>query len=379
MPTISSKVKKVGGQRICFSIYKNPPFAEGFLFDGRTMELDGNAKTAILLLGHGSKAKEANDTLRAIAGAVSKKGGWGLVRAAFLQMERPGIKEAVGGIVREGVKDITVMPYFLYPGLHVTSDIPGEIEAVKLEHPGLKIRIARNLGFDERLVDMAVERIEESLGTIKLPLSVHPIEKESFRIIEEELRETRFTSTELPVVKRVIHTTADFDFRDILRFSPNAVNAGIEAIRSGCDIITDVRMVETGIMRYRLKPFNASVHCFSSDADVIKRAALENLTRTAASMRKAAQYLEGSIVAIGNAPTALMELLKILKEKKSRPALVVGVPVGFVGAAESKDTLMVSGLEYIATSGRKGGSTVAAAIVNALAIEAAKETGGTFL
>jgi len=336
------------------------------------MELDGNAKTAILLLGHGSKAKEANDTLRDIAESVSKKGGWGLVRAAFLQIERPGIKEAVEGMVSDGVKDITVMPYFLYPGLHVTRDIPEELEAVKSEHPGLKIRIARNLGFDERLVDMTVERIEESLGTVKLPLTIHPIEKESFRIIEEELREIRFTSRELPVVKRVIHATADFDFKDILRFSPNAIDAGIWAIRNGCNIITDVRMVETGIMRYRLKPFNASVHCFSSDADVIKRAAFENITRTAASMRKAAQYLEGSIVAVGNAPTALMELLRILNEKNIRPALVIGVPVGFVGAAESKDALMASNYEYIATCGRKGGSTVAAAIVNALAIEAAK-------
>jgi precorrin-8X/cobalt-precorrin-8 methylmutase len=376
MPTISSKVKKVGGQYIFPS--KKPSLCGGFFYlTGRTMELDGNAKKAILLLGHGSKAAEANDTLRSIAEAVSKRGGWGIVRAAFLQIEMPGIKEAVDGIVREGVKDITVMPYFLYPGLHVTRDIPEELESARAEHPGLKIRIARNLGFDERLVDMTVERIEESLGggAVKLPLTIHPIEKESFRIIETELRDTRFTSRELPVVRRVIHTTADFDFRELLRFTPNAINAGIGAIKRGCGIITDVRMVETGIMMYRLKPFNASVHCFSSDADVIKRAALENLTRTAASMRKAAQYLEGSIVAIGNAPTALMELLRILKANNIRPALVVGVPVGFVGAAESKDALMASGLEYISTSGRKGGSTVAAAIVNALAIEAGAAHG----
>ncbi len=336
------------------------------------MKLDGGAKTAILLLGHGSRAKEANDTLRNIAEAVSKKGGWTLVKAAFLQIERPGIKEAIDEIVSKGVTEITVMPYFLYPGLHVTRDIPVEIEAVKAGYPALKIRIARNLGFDEKLVDMAVERIEESLGAEKLPLAIHPIEKESFRLIEEEIRETRFTSTELPVVKRVIHTTADFDFREILRFSPGAVEAGVKAIRNGCGIVTDVKMVETGIMRYRVKPFGSSVRCFSQDAGVIKAASLENITRTAASMRKAAPYLEGSIVAIGNAPTALMELMRIMKEGRVRPALIVGVPVGFVGASESKDALMASDFEYIASSGRKGGSTVAAAIVNALAIEAAK-------
>ncbi len=338
------------------------------------MELDGNGKKAILLLGHGSKAAEANDTLREIAGAVSKKGGFGLVVAAFLQLERPGIKEAMEEIVSKGATDITVMPYFLYPGLHVTRDIPDELDAVRAAHPGLRIRVTRNLGFDERLIDLTVERIEESLGAgaEKPPLDIHPIEKESFRLIEEELGETRFTSAELPVVKRVIHTTADFDFKETLRFSPNAINAGVEAIRKGCDIIADVRMVETGIMRYRLKPFGARVHSFSSDADVIRAAALENTTRTAASMRKAARYLEGSIAAIGNAPTALAELLKIIKEKNTRPALIVGVPVGFVGAAEAKEALMASGLEYIAAGGRKGGSTVAAAIVNALAIEAAK-------
>ncbi len=338
----------------------------------RAMELDGNAKTAILLLGHGSKAKEANETLRNIAGAVAKKGGWGLVQAAFLQIERPGIKEAVDEIASTGATEIIVMPYFLYPGLHVTRDIPEELEAVRADYPGIEMRITRNLGFDERLVDITVERIEETLDASSPALAIHPIEKESFRILEAEMGETRFTSRELPVVKRVIHTTADFDFKDLLRFSPMAVEAGIDAIRKGSGIITDVRMVESGIMRYRLKPFGASVKCFSSDASVIKAAAHENITRTAAAMRKAAPYLEGSIVAIGNAPTALLELLRIVKEKNIRPALVVGVPVGFVGAAESKDALMASGVEYIATSGRKGGSTVAAAIVNALAIEAAK-------
>ncbi len=333
-----------------------------------------NSKKAILLLGHGSKAKEANETLRKVARAVLLTGGYGHVEPAFLQLERPGISEAVEEMVSKGFKEITVMPYFLYTGLHVTKDIPDELEAVKAKYPDIEIRVTRNLDFHDKLIDITVERIEEIIRDEKtsIPLTQHPIEKASFSVIEGELGETRFTAAQLPVVKRVIHTTADFGFKDILRFSPFAIKAGINAIRKGRNIITDVKMVEAGIMRYRLKPFGVKVFCFSSDADVIRAAASENTTRTAASMRKAAPYMEGALAAIGNAPTALMELLNIIKNNGPRPALVIGVPVGFVGAAESKDALMRSDCEYIASMGRKGGSTVAAAIVNALAIEAAK-------
>lgn len=332
-----------------------------------------NSKKAILLLGHGSKAKEANETLRKVARAVLQAGGYGHVEPAFLQLERPGINEAVDGIASKGFKEITVMPYFLYTGLHVTKDIPHELEAAKAKYPDLRIRVTRNLDFHDKLIDITVERIEEIIRDEKTSIPAqHPIEKESFSVIEGELQETRFTSAQLPVVKRVIHTTADFDFKEILRFSPFAIDAGINAIRKGHNIVTDVKMAEAGIMRYRLKPFGVKVFCFSSDADVIRAAASENTTRTAASMRKAVPYMEGALVAIGNAPTALLELLDIIENNGSRPALVIGVPVGFVGAEESKDALMSSGCEYIASMGRKGGSTVAAAIVNALAIEAAK-------
>ncbi|MBI5493123.1 MAG: precorrin-8X methylmutase [Deltaproteobacteria bacterium] len=327
---------------------------------------------AILLLGHGSKAKEANETLKKVAVAVKRAGGYGEVLPAFLQLADPDFQEGVNSLVAKGFNDIVVMPYFLYPGLHVTQDIPAEIEKALSAHQGLKITYAKWLGFHDKLIDITLERLAETqVKAVEAPLGRHPIEEESFRIIGGELDERGISPIELPIVKRVIHTTADFEFRELLRFSPGAVEAGIEAIRAGRPVITDVRMVEAGVMKYRLDPFGAKVYCFSSDKDVELTARMENITKTAASMRKAVRLLNGSVVAIGNAPTALFELLRLIRAGAPRPALIIGVPVGFVGAAEAKEELMKSGLEFIASSGRKGGSTVAVAIVNALAIEAA--------
>ncbi|MBI5810128.1 MAG: precorrin-8X methylmutase [Deltaproteobacteria bacterium] len=330
----------------------------------------------ILLLGHGSKVAEANETLRRVAAAVEREGGYPMVLPAFLQMERPDFREAVDTMVERGCKEITVMPYFLYSGAHVTKDLPSEISAVKAKYPDINVKVTGNLGYHGNLIDIIIERVEEAgstdgIGPYARPFTQHPIEKESFRIIEEELGSPRFSGGELEVLKRVVHSTADFGFKEILRFSPGAMDAGISAIRGGGNVITDVRMSEAGISKDRLGSFGGRVFCFSSDKDVIRRAASEGVTKTAASMRKAAEYMNGGIVAIGNAPTALLELLKMAGEGAARPALVIGVPVGFVGAAEAKEALKKSGLDYIVTDGRKGGSTVAVAIVNAIVIQAA--------
>lgn len=336
---------------------------------------------AVLLLGHGSKAFEANETLRKVASVVRERAGYRSVTPAFLQIERPDFQEAVDRMVAEGHREITVMPYFLYMGLHVTKDLPGEIRAAMERHPGLEVTLTENLGFHQKLVDVTIERIEglsrrraaapaAPAASDARPPATHPIEAESMRIISEELDATGFSPAELPVVKRVIHTTADFGFAELLRMSPGAVEAGVEAIGRGSAIVTDVNMVHAGITPARLSPFGARVLCFSSDEDVARAAARDGLTRSAAAMRRAAAEADGGIVAVGNAPTALAELVRLAREGRARPALVVGVPVGFVGAVEAKEALMDSGLPYIATAGRKGGSTVAVAIVNALAIEA---------
>lgn len=343
-----------------------------------------NSKKAVLLLGHGSRLHDANETLRTVARAVQEKTGIALVMPAFLQIEKPGISEAVDIISAKGFNEITVMPYFLYSGAHVTSDIPGELSAAKEKHPGLKVSVTPNLGFHDKLIEIVLERLgcgaepplwEEPLQGEEIRKrssrpDQHPIEKESLRIIGKELGPTAFSEGELSVVKRVIHTTADFDYKDILRFSPAAVEAGVRALERGARIITDVRMAEAGITKARLEGLGVKVVCFSADADVAALAMEQNMTKTAASMQKAAPFMDKAIIAIGNAPTALVELLKLIRLGAPRPALVIGVPVGFVGATESKEELMNSGLEFITSAGRKGGSTVAAAIANALAIMA---------
>lgn len=340
------------------------------------------SKKGVLLLGHGSKLAEANETLKRVASRVKEIGGFDIVLPAFLQLAKPDIQEAADELASKGFDEIIVMPYFLYSGAHVTADIPGEIEYARKRHPGLRFSITENLGFHDKLIEITLERIGQAGPAGELSsgpaerFEQHPIEKESFRIIGEGLEESGFSPEELSVVKRVIHSTADFDFKDTLRFSTKGISSGISAIREGRPVITDVKMIEAGISKDRLFAFGARLLCFSSDEDVIAKAKATGITKTAASMRKAAPYMEGGIVAIGNAPTALTELLRLVKAGKARPSLIVGVPVGFVGAVESKEELMRSGVEHITCVGRKGGSTVAVAIVNALAIEAIKAAAG---
>lgn len=188
------------------------------------------------------------------------------------------------------------------------------------------------------------------------------IEAESFRIIEEELGPHSFRSEEFAIVRRAIHSTADFEFARTIRFHPDAVRSGLDAIRSGKSVVADVQMVQAGINKSGLRKFGGEVLCFIGDDDVALRAKAEGVTRAIISMRKAAEVAPGSIYAIGNAPTALLELLKL----DAKPALVVGVPVGFVSASESKAELARSTLPHITALGRKGGTPVAVSIVNAL-------------
>jgi precorrin-8X/cobalt-precorrin-8 methylmutase len=193
------------------------------------------------------------------------------------------------------------------------------------------------------------------------------IESLSFKIIEEEAGEHGLEAERWAVVRRLIHTTADFDYIKQTRFHQQAVDAGISAIRTGAAIVTDTRMAQAGITKTHLAPFGSEVHCFINHNEVIAAARDDNTTRAAAAVSRARELLEGGIAVIGNAPTALIELVRLFQQGEVRPALVVGMVVGFVNAAEAKELLMDSGLVYITVAGRKGGSAVAAATVNALA------------
>lgn len=195
-------------------------------------------------------------------------------------------------------------------------------------------------------------------------LNPEAIEAESFRIIEAELGPHSFSAEEFTVVQRAIHSTADFEFARTIRFHPDAIRSGIEAIRAGRSIVADVQMVQAGISKAGLKKFGGQVLCFIGDEDVAAKAKAEGVTRAIVSIRKAAELVPGAIYAIGNAPTALLELMRL--GESAKPSLVVGVPVGFVSAAESKEELAKTNLPYITALGRKGGTPVAVSIMNAL-------------
>ena len=196
------------------------------------------------------------------------------------------------------------------------------------------------------------------------------IEARSMEIIGEELGDRVFPADQLPIIKRAIHTSADFDYADNLVFSPGAVAAGIAAIKGGCTIVTDTQMAFSGVNKKVLEKFGGKAVCFMSDPDVAAEAKERGETRATVSMERAAR-LEGPLVlAIGNAPTALVRACELMEEGKLAPALVIGAPVGFVNVVESKELLLTMNVSHIVARGRKGGSNIAAAICNALLYQA---------
>lgn len=198
------------------------------------------------------------------------------------------------------------------------------------------------------------------------------IEKRSFEIITELLGDTPVDPENELVLKRVIHTTADFDYVENLIFSDHAVQKGLEALRGGCDIVTDTQMAKAGINKRVLSALGGEIHCFMSDEDVAQEARQRQVTRATVSMERAAALEKPCIFAIGNAPTALIALKALIAEGKLHPALIIGVPVGFVNVVESKEQIMKENVPYIVGRGRKGGSNVAAAICNAMLYQIAR-------
>ena len=192
------------------------------------------------------------------------------------------------------------------------------------------------------------------------------IEARSMAIIGEELGERTFPPDLLPIVKRCIHTSADFDYADNLVFSPGAVEAGLTALRGGCTLVTDTQMARAGVNKGVLESFGGKAVCFMSDPDVAAEAKARGETRAAISMERAATLPEPVVLALGNAPTALIRACQLMDAGAFRPALVIGVPVGFVNVVESKELLLTMEVPHIVARGRKGGSNIAAAICNAL-------------
>jgi len=210
----------------------------------------------------------------------------------------------------------------------------------------------------------------ENIVTEQLTAAGRAIEHDSFAIIDAEVGPHDYSAEQWPLVRRMIHANADFEFNGLTRFHPTVMQAGLAAVlKGGTPIVADVEMICVGLSAPRLKHFGMSTHHYISDPDVIEQAKAEETTRAVQAMRKAHRLgkLDGAIVGIGNAPTALIEIVRLVREEGAKPALIVGMPVGFVSAAESKDLLMtLHDIPWVAIQGRKGGSTLVVAAIHAL-------------
>ena len=327
----------------------------------------------ILLAGHGSPKQDANSLdhiAKLLHGMIHPQCDEDCVRVAYLQFAKPDITEALTACVEDGAKKVIIHPYFLSSGMHVTSDIPGIIKEAQSKYPGVEFIYTEPLGIHSKMAQVVLDRIYSASG-----LKPEEIEKKSFEIIEEETDLTGLPPEQKPIVQRVIHATADFEFRNTLVFHPEAVAAGLRALRAGEDILTDVEMVRTGINKRLLSKWGGKVICEIQGSEVSTQESGKK-TRSETGIEKAlAENSNIGIIAVGNAPTALLKAIEILSSPLAPHPLplVVGVPVGFVKAIESKSLLAQQRFPFITNLSRKGGTPVAVAIVNALLKMAAEE------
>lgn len=325
----------------------------------------------IILIGHGSPKKDANNIEqvgRLLHSKLHNGCNKDCVKAAYLQFAEPDIMGAIKECVDGGVDRIILHPYFLYSGMHVTKDIPEMIKDAKSKYPDVEFVYTEPLGIHDKLIQIVAERIR-SAGVL-LP---EEIEEKSFEILSEETDLSAFQTEQLPIIKRIIHATADFEFKDMLMFHPDAVRTGLEAIKAGKNILTDIEMVKTGIIKRWLDPWGGKAICRLNDEDVVRLSKETGKTRSEIAIEKGINENIG-IIAIGNAPTALLKVIDILSSPLAPYPLplVIGVPVGFVKALESKTLLAAQNFPFITNLSRKGGTPVAVAAVNAL-LKMAKE------
>ena len=286
---------------------------------------------------------------------------------ASLQFSHPNLEEAALSLISKGVKNIIIAPYFLFPGVHITRDIPEIMANLEKVYPEVRLTLAGSLGMHESLAEVLSQRILEaspSLVPHQTDCSPTEIESRSMQIIENliapDIREPQRT-----VVKRIVHACGDSSIAHLIRFSPSALEEGLSAIKKGCSIITDVTMVMNGISRCLLEKHHCSLIC-ALDAASPPLVADAAGTRSAKAIYNLRSQLSSSLVVIGNAPTSLLTLIDLIDKEKASPALVVGMPVGFVQAKESKNQLMRRDVPFITIEGNRGGSSLAVATINAL-------------
>ena len=323
------------------------------------------SKRAVVVLGHGSRSAEAREQFTSIVEGLVQRVPGTPVFEGSMELAEPSFDSAVASAIATGATEIVVVPCFLYAGIHIKSDIPEMLAALEEEHPGVSFTMRDPIGADPRIVEVLLERLGWESDPVWGERGPEEIEAESMRVIDASL--AGFADHgERAVARRLIHASGALSLQPAVDIAPGAVEAGLAALRAGMPVVTDVRMVASGIDTKRLSALGGQTACRIDDPDVARLAREERVTRSSVAMRELAPTIDGAVVAIGNAPTALREVIALHRAGVATPALVVGIPVGFVDAAESKEALRESGLPYITVVGARGGSPLAAAAVNAL-------------
>ncbi len=342
----------------------------------------------LVLIGHGSKLPHNRENLEKLADILRKHSVFKVVAISFMVRDTPTIPEAIDAVALKGVKKIVLVPAFLAPGVHTTQEIPELIgmkdKESQLSAKGIQLFYGEPIGADECIAVILEEKALKALGQkntphqhasfnasikSKVPTSSNKIYDKSMSHIRPEIKDVLAKAPEnhIPIIERVVHTTADPEFAKLLVISEKAVDAGVAAIKAGAKVVTDVKMIKAGINEARVKNFCGEILTYIDNPRAMKMANEESITRSTAAMRLAAEDgLDGAIVLIGNAPTAAFELVKQVHEGKAKPSLIVATAVGYVGAAESKEAVTTLHVPYIIVKGRRGGSTIAVAIFNAL-------------
>lgn len=350
----------------------------------QTSKLD---TVGLILIGHGSKLPHNQENLEKIAQIMREQSIFTVIEIAFMVRNTPTIPEAIDSMAQKGIKRIVLVPAFLAPGIHTTQEIPDLIgvkgKEDQLSKNGIQLIYGEPIGADECIAVILEEKALKALGekwehhhaSFKgAPITTYPtlstkIYDQSMKLIRPEIQDilTKVPENQVPILERVVHTTADPEFAKLLEISDTAVEAGVAAIKAGAKVITDTKMIKAGIYEARIKRFGGEISTYIDDKRASKMATEESITRSTAAVRLAvSDGADRAIFLIGNAPTAAFELAEQIKKGKVKPALIVAVPVGYVGATESKEAIAELSVPYIITRGRKGSSTIAVAIFNAL-------------
>ncbi len=311
----------------------------------------------IVIVLHGSPSKAANNWFNfiKILSSLMERPSSDFT-LAFLQFGEPNLESAIKDLIRNGIQRIVIHPLFLSPGHHVVKDIPEIIERTKKENPEIEITYTKPLGIHPKLAEIVQERLEE-MGVKR----GKEIEEKSFEIIKNKIDLSNFSEKEKTIIKRVIHATADFEYKDTLVFHPLAIERALLNLKEGKDILVDVHMTLVGISKKFLK--GNRVLCYLSE---IEEEPVEG-TRTEKAIALALEREKNiGLVAIGNSPTALLKTIEILNQKGLRDIVVIGMPVGFVRALEAKILLTNQEFPFITNLSRKGGSPACCAVINAL-------------